>query len=173
MDVEARVLGVPGAVEALNELPPNIGVNTFRGAIRFAVQPAIEDAKRLVTYTGNEDGDDYSLRDNISARLTPIRERRRIGTQASYRIGAHRLRRTAPDAGGYLIAGGLSTARDAPNYARIEHDRTQFLKRAFDRNQAGMLRRFAQQLVKITDRTVARLRRKADRELQQQKQRNP
>lgn len=147
MRVEAEITGLGDAVKALEKVEQNVSIRTLRAAQRFAMKPAIERAKQLVPYGSDDaDGDGYHLRDSIGVRSES--KKNRGGNATVMRFGAHRQTLSGDDSSGYKIAGGLTKAAQAPNYASLINDEKPFLVPAVEQTLDQVVARFGDKLLK-------------------------
>ena len=147
MILQTEVTGLGDAVKALEKVDQKVSIRTIRAAQRFAMKPAIERAKQLVPYAGDDaDGDSYHLRDSIGLRSES--KKNRGGNATVMRFGAHRQTLSADDTSGYKIAGGLTKAARAPNYASLVNDEKPFLVPAVEQTLDQVVARFGDKLLK-------------------------
>ena len=154
-DFTLEVEGLKELEQSLKQLEARVAVNILRAAIRKAAKPMIATAIRLAPYdTYDPDGPDgYHLRDHIKLQAEPKRTRRSF---ADFRLGPQRVR-SGEQYPGYPIEGGLSTNKNAPNYALIAEKKTPYLRPAFDRHYRQFTQDFATELDKGIKRKFKKL----------------
>lgn len=145
MDVSLKVEGLAEALTKLSALDQRVSIKTIRSAQRFAMKPAIAQAKQLVPFSGNSDEDGFSLRDSIGVRAES--KKNRAGNATSMRFGVQRVTTNGSDPNGYAIQGGLGKSSRSPIYDQIIHKETPFLIQALEQTQAEVVTRFGKKLV--------------------------
>lgn len=156
--------GVSTFVKMLEDLgDPKAAIALMRRVLKKQAEPLRAAIQRNMPYDPDEGsihdngGKEYHVKDNVTTVLVPKSRRR---SPLEFAVGVRRENNTNP-AARYPIKGGLSTNKDAPNYAVIIEQDSHPIERAFDEKGESTIRGIANGMSEEYDKLIKRIARKA------------